>query len=152
MTDPAVQQLLDIEAIKQLKARYCMSVAKKDWNTFFTLFHEDLEFVQPDGTVHTPRSTFHAFHKKNLQETDVWGVVPCTTPIITITGPDTATGEWAMEDWHIYPGEGPHRGQHGWGHYDENYVRTAEGWRFKRIQVTYHRFDPLEGGFGPGAQ
>jgi len=30
MADDAVQQLLDIEAIKQLKARYCMAVAKKD--------------------------------------------------------------------------------------------------------------------------
>jgi hypothetical protein len=57
-----------------------------------------------------------------------------------------------MEDWHIYPGDGPHRGQHGWGHYEEHYVRMAEGWKFKRIRVTYHRFDPLEGGFGPGAQ
>ena len=58
MADEAVQKLLDIEAIKQLKARYCLCVAKKDWQTFFTLFDEDLEFVQPDGSVQTPRSTF----------------------------------------------------------------------------------------------
>jgi uncharacterized protein (TIGR02246 family) len=148
MENDAIQQLLDIEAIKQLKARYCMCVAKKDWDTFFSLFAEDLEFVQPDGTTHTPRSTFYAFHKRNLQETDVWGTVPCSTPIITITGPDTASGIWAMEDVHIYPGEGPRVGHHGYGHYHEDYIRTDGGWRFKRIQVTYHRFDALEGGFG----
>ena len=152
MTVDAVQQLLDIEAIKQLKARYCNCVALKDWDGFFSLFAEDLEFVQPDGMVHTPRSEFYAFHKKNLQETDVWGVLPCNTPIITITGPDTATGLWAMEDHHIYPGDGPRVGHHGFGHYHEDYVRTEEGWRFKRIRVTYHRMEPLEGGFGPGAQ
>src|SRR5262245_39420772 len=116
MTDKAVQQLLDIEAIKQLKARYCMAVAKKDWDSFFALFHEDREFVMPDGTIQTPRSKFYAFHKKNLQDTDVWGTVPCSTPIITITGTDTASGIWAMEDVHIYPGEGPRQGHHGYGH------------------------------------
>ena len=46
MTVDAVQQLLDIEAIKQLKARYCNAVALKDWDTFFSLFAEDLEFVR----------------------------------------------------------------------------------------------------------
>ncbi|MGE3691721.1 MAG: nuclear transport factor 2 family protein [Novosphingobium sp.] len=149
MTDAAVQQLLDIEAIKQLKARYCMAVAKKDWDTFFSLFAEDLEFVQPDGSRHTSRDTFHAFHKQHLQDTNVWGTVPCSTPIIEITGPGSATGIWAMEDVHIYPAEGPRVGHHGYGHYTEEYVRKPGGWRFQRIQVDYHHFVPLEGGFGP---
>jgi hypothetical protein len=148
MQNDMIQQLLDIEAIKHLKALYCMCVAKRDWDTFFSLFAEDLEFVQPDGTVHGSRATFYTFHKRNLQDTDVWGTVPCSTPIITITGPDTANGIWAMEDVHIYPGEGPRVGHHGYGHYHEDYIRTEAGWRFKRIQVTYHRFDALEGGFG----
>ncbi len=64
---------------------------------------------------------------------------------------DSATGIWAMEDVHIYPGDGPRVGHHGYGHYTEEYVRQPEGWRFKRIQVDYHHFVPLEGGYGPGA-
>ena len=32
------------------------------------------------------------------------------------------------------------------------FVRTADGWKFKRIKVTYNRMDPLEGGFGPAFQ
>lgn len=153
MQNQSLQQLLDIEAIKQLKGHYCLCVATEDWTSFFTLFTEDLEFVTPSkGIIHTPRSAFFAFHKKNLQDSKVWGVVRCYTPIITITGPDTATGIWGMEDIHIYPGEGPHVGHHGYGQYHEDYVRTAEGWRFKRIQVVYQRLDPLEGGFGPAAQ
>ena len=151
MADDAVQMLLDIEAIKQLKARYCLCVAKKDWDTFFTLFDEELEFVQPDGSIQAPRSTFYTFHKQHLQDSNVWGTVPCSTPIIEITGPDTATGIWAMEDVHIYPGEGPRVGHHGYGHYTEQYVRNPDGWKFKRIQVDYHHFVPLEGGYGGGA-
>ena len=153
MTDNAIQQILDIEAIKQLKARYCICVANEEWDTFFTLFTEDLEFITPSNDkVYTPRSEFYKMHKASLQDPKVWGVVRCFTPIITITGPETASGNWAMEDVHIYPGTDPHVGHHGYGHYHEDYVRTADGWKFKRIKVTYNRMDPLAGGFGPSFQ
>lgn len=153
MQDQSIQQLLDIEAIKQLKGLYCQCVAIEDWTTFFTLFTEDLEFVTPtEGVVYKTRSAFYAMHKKNLQDTKCWGVVRCYTPIITITGPDTATGVWAMEDVHIYPGDGPKVGHHGYGNYYEDYVRTEDGWRFKRIQVKYNRLEPQEGGYGPAAK
>ena len=148
MVDPALQRLIDIEAIKQLKGMYCRCVAIEDWATFMGLFTEDLEFVQPDGTVQKPRAAFEAFHKVNLQEPKVWGVVHCFTPMIEITGPDTAKGIWGMSDVHIWPGEeGPATVGHvGYGHYHEDYVRTADGWRFKRIQVIYERFEPMTGG------
>lgn len=153
MENQAIQQLLDIEAIKQLKGQYCLCVAIEDWDTFFTLFIEDLEFVTPThGTVYRPRSAFYAMHKQSLQDTKCWGVVRCFTPMITITGPDTATGIWGMEDVHIYPGEGPRVGHHGYGQYHEDYVRTEDGWRFKRIQVKYNRLEALEGGFGPATK
>ena len=148
MTDPLLQRLIDIEAIKQLKGMYCRCVAIEDWKTFESLFDADLEFVQPDGTVQHPRANFMAFHKVNLQKLKVWGVVHCFTPMIEVTGPDTASGVWGMSDVHIWPGEegAPRVGHIGYGHYHENYVRTAEGWRFKRIQVIYERFEPMEGG------
>ena len=149
----SIRKIHDIEAIKQLKALYCICVANEDWDTFFTLFTEDLEFTTPsNGMVYTPLSEFYKMHKASLQDPKVWGVVRCFTPIIWITGPDTATGNWAMEDVHIYPNTDPHVGHHGYGHYHEDYVRTADGWKFKRIKVTYNRMDPLEGGFGPAFQ
>jgi hypothetical protein len=127
-------------------------VAKEDWATFETLFDESLEFVTPDGIAKQPRSAFMAFHKENLQEPKLWGVVRCFTPIVTITGPDSATGIWGMEDVHIWPGTEPPVGHHGYGHYHEDYVRTADGWKFKRIEVIYDRMDPLAGGFGHAAE
>jgi hypothetical protein len=150
MSDDTDQRLVDIEAIKQLKGLYCRCVAIEDWATFFTLFTEDLEFVTPtNGMAYKPLSAFYDMHKKNLQDPKVWGVVRCFTPMIEITGPDTATGIWGMEDVHIYPGTKPPVGHHGYGHYHEDYVRTPEGWRFKRIKVVYDRLDPQEGGFSP---
>ena len=78
----------------------------------------------------------------------MWGVVHCYTPIIEITGENSAKGVWGMEDIHVWPGDGPRIGHHGYGHYHEDYVRTTDGWKFKRIDVIYDRMDPLEGGFG----
>lgn len=153
MQNEMVQRLLDIEEIKQLKGRYCICVAKEDWKTFESLFAEDLQFITTDGVVHEPRSGFMAFHKKNIQDPKLWGVVHCYTPIITITGPDTATGIWGMEDVHVWPGsEGPPVGHHGYGYYHEDYVRLHDRWRFKRIRVVTDRMDPLEGGFGHKAK
>lgn len=153
MSNEMIQQLLDIEAIKQLKGRYCTCVAKEDWATFETLFAEDLQFITNDGTQHTPRSAFMAFHKINIQQPKLWGVIRCYTPVITITGPNTATGIWGMEDLHVWPGgEGPRVGHHAFGHYHEEYVRLPDGWRFKQIRVATDRMDPLEGGFGHKTQ
>ena len=149
MHDKTVQRLLDIEEIKQLKGRYCLCVANEDWKTFESLFTKDLQFITNDGVVHEPRDGFMAFHKKNIQDTKLWGAVYCHTPIITITGSNTATGIWAMEDFHVWPNAGgPRVGHHAHGHYHEDYVRVHEGWRFRRIKVVTNRMDPLEGGFG----
>jgi uncharacterized protein (TIGR02246 family) len=153
MHNEIVQRLVDIEEIKQLKARYCMCVAKEDWQTFETLFAEDLQFITTDGTIHEPRSGFMAFHKKNIQQAKLWGVIHCYTPLITLTGANTATGIWAMEDFHVWPGTEGHRvGHHAYGHYHEEYVRLPDGWRFKQIKVVTDRMYPLEGGFGGKAK
>lgn len=144
-----VQQLLDIEAIKRLKALYCHCVAIEDWKTFETLFTEDLQFISPNGMVREPRSGFMAFHRENIQIPKLWGVIRCYTPIITLTGTDTAEGIWGLDDLHIWPGNDEVRvGHRGYGHYYEKYVRMPEGWRFKQIKVEFERMEPLEGGFG----
>lgn len=150
--DEAVQRLLDIDEIKRLKGIYCHCVAIEDWATFETLFAEDLRFISPNGMVREPRSGFMAFHRESIQKTGLWGVVRCHTPIITITGRDSATGIWGLDDTHVWPGyEGPRVGHLGYGYYDEEYVREPGGWRFKQIKVVVSRTDPLEGGFAPTA-
>lgn len=153
MSDESVQRLVDIEDIKQLKGLYCYCVAKEDWATFETLFAEDLLFLSPGGGPHTSRSAFMEFHKANIQGPKLWGVIRCYTPMIKITGANTATGVWGLDDLHIWPGhDGPHVGHRAYGHYYEEYVRLDGGWRFKKIEVIYDRMDPLEGGFGHAAK
>jgi len=145
MAEDQLQQLIDIEAIKELKAQYCVCVANEDWDTFFTLFAEDLEFVMPQGDSFTSRSAFYDVHKISLQDPKVWGVVRCFTPIITITGSDRAKGHWAMEDVHVWPPfEGPRVGHHGYGHYHEDYIRSG------RLAFQADRSDLQPGGCARG--
>jgi hypothetical protein len=63
-------------------------------------------------------------------------------PEITITGPDTATAIWAMDDLvtMFRPRE---RRFHGYGHYHDEYVRTDQGWRISRTELTRLRVDKL---------
>jgi hypothetical protein len=59
------------------------------------------------------------------------------TPEIEITGPDSARGIWAMEDV-VHIGDFV---LHGFGHYTEEYERTAEGWKVKSSTLTRLRVD-----------
>jgi SnoaL-like protein len=144
--DDALARLLDIEEIKQLKARYFRCLDTKDWQGFGDVFTADA-VMDADGFVQHGREEILAFLPPILE-----GVV--TThhghmPEITITGPDTATGIWAMFDYLTWPGDGPPKGLQGFGHYREEYVRERVGWRIGHLVLTRLRIDPLAGGL-PG--
>jgi uncharacterized protein (TIGR02246 family) len=142
----ALQRLLDIEDIRQLKARYFRFLDTKDWDAFATLFTDDA-YMEADGVVQEGRAAIRSFLPKVLD-----GVVTTHhghTSEIAITGRDTATGIWAMFDYLTWPGEGPPKGLQGYGHYHEEYVREAGAWRIRRLVLTRLRVDPLAGGF-PG--
>jgi uncharacterized protein (TIGR02246 family) len=146
MAEPteAWQRLVDIEELHQLKARYFRLMDTKEWTAFSELFTTDA-VMDADGYVQEGRAGILAFLPKVLE-----GVV--TThhghmPEITITGPDTATGIWAMFDYLTFPGDGPPRGLRGYGHYHEEYRRVDGAWRIHRLVLTRLRVDPLEGGY-----
>ncbi len=145
--DAGLQRLLDLEEIKQLKARYFRFLDTKDWEGLAAVFSADA-VMDADGFVERGRDEILAFLPKVLD-----GVVTAHhghMPEITLTGPDTATGIWAMFDYLTFPGETPPRGLRGYGHYHEEYVRQHDGWRIRRLTLTRLRVDPLEGGL-PGA-
>jgi uncharacterized protein (TIGR02246 family) len=137
----ALQRLLDVEAIQQLKARYFRCMDTKDWDGFGGVFTDDA-VMDADGYVGRGRDEIVASLREILD-----GVV--TThhghmPEITITGPDAATGVWAMFDYLTFPGEPP-SGFRGYGHYHEEYVREDGGWRIRHVTLTRLRMDPLAG-------
>ena len=54
--DPLVQRLIDIEAIKQLKARYFRAIDRKEWDELGQVFAPDAVLEVPEANMVEPRS------------------------------------------------------------------------------------------------
>jgi hypothetical protein len=128
----------EIEAIKQLKARYFRTMDTKDWAGMRRVFCDDVEIdtSASGGGIITGADEFLLFLRGALG--DVITVHHGHTPEIELTSVTTANGIWAMEDMLRWP-DG--RELHGFGHYHETY-RKAEGqWRIKSSRLTRLRMD-----------
>ncbi len=136
--DETVRRLLDLEEIKQLKARYFLYMDTKDWEAWRELFTTDLRV---EGTKQAPDFARDQFVEGVAAS--LAGVRTCHhghMPIIEITGPNTARGVWAMwDELRFEPGhpwsEGYAR-RLGYGHYEEEYRREHDGWRIHFLRLT----------------
>jgi uncharacterized protein (TIGR02246 family) len=147
MTDdqePLLRRLLDIEEIKQLKARYFRTLDTRDWDGFGQVFARDavLEVPEVDMTQQG-RGDIVAFVRDSLVGTRT--VHHGHMPEVEVTGPDTARGTWAMFDYVEWPASasGARVGLRGYGHYREEYVREDGQWRIGRSRLERLRVDPL---------
>jgi hypothetical protein len=147
MSDDALQRLIDIEAIKQLKGRYFYSLDTKDWDGWKSVFTEDLHF-EGDGLVYDGRDEFLAFVAPSLET--ITTVHHGHSPVIVLSEPDRATGTWAFQDIVAHQGEGDPVGFRGYGYYHDEYVRTSDGWRIARCAETRLWVEPLAGGMMTG--
>jgi uncharacterized protein (TIGR02246 family) len=128
----------DIEAIKQLKARYFRTMDTKDWAAMRQTFTDDVvvDTTESGGAVVTGADTFLAFLQETLGE--VVTVHQGHMPEIEITSATTATGVWALEDALKWPNG---MELHGYGHYHESYEKVDGGWRIKSLRLTRLRMD-----------
>ncbi len=143
-TTTAIRQLLDIEEIKQLKARYFRLVDAKDWDEWALVFATDAVLEIPEGelayrgrdeivaNVRTVMAELRTVHHGHMPE-------------VEITGRDSARGVWAMFDYVEWPEQDGRRvGLRGYGHYVEEYVREDGEWRISRSRLERLRVDPLD--------
>jgi hypothetical protein len=130
--------LADVEAIKQVKARYLRSLDTKDWAGLRLMLADDMvmDTSAADGTVVTGADAIVRFLLKVVG--DVITVHHAHMPEIELTSATTARGIWAMEDMLRWPGG---RQMHGYGHYHETYERAGDGWRIKTLTLTRLRVD-----------
>ena len=128
----------DIEAIKQVKARYCRTMDTKDWAAMRQVFTDDvtMDTSSSGGGVVTGADDFLAFLVGVIGE--VVTVHQCHTPEIELTSATTATGVWAMEDMLRWP-DGSE--MHGYGHYHETYEAHDGDWRISSSTLTRLRTD-----------
>ena len=131
----------DVEAIKQLKARYFRTMDTKDWAGMRQVFTDDvvMDTTESGGGVVTGADAFMAFLEETLASAVT--VHHGHMPEIELTSPTTATGIWAMEDKLRWPPDAPIRTLHGYGHYHETYEKIDGHWRIKTIRLTRLRVD-----------
>jgi hypothetical protein len=147
MSEDAVQQLLDIEAIKQLKARYFRFMDTKQWDKWRTLFTDDCRFES--SRIWEDVDEWVRDVGGNLQELTT--VHHGHMPEIRLTGADTARGLWAMFDYLTWdPEQQPERhpggiGLVGYGHYEETYRKVDGEWKISFLRLTRLRADAVTG-------
>ncbi len=139
MTDAVMD---DLEAIRQLKARYFRAMDTKDWVALRAVFTDDvlIDTTDSGGEVVSGADEFLAFLQEAIGE--VVTVHHGYTPEIELTSETTATGVWAMEDMLWWP-DGSEL--HGYGHYHEEYQKVAGGWRIRSSTLTRLRMDFVGG-------
>lgn len=98
MSDAAA--LLEIESIKQLKARYCRFLDTKDWEAWRRIFADDFHSDTADagGKVIDGADEFVAFTRGRLGKPGHATAHQVHTPEIELTSATTARGVWALED------------------------------------------------------
>jgi hypothetical protein len=119
----AIQRLLTIEEIKQLKARYFRCVDARDWEGYRAVFADDVLFDisqdMPEGGIVHGGEEAAAIARKHLK------------------------GIWAMEDKLYWTRESgfPISRLHGMGHYRETYTKKDGHWRIQTMKLTRIRVD-----------
>jgi hypothetical protein len=144
----------DIEAIKQLKARYFRLMDTKQWDRWRALFTDDCGY---DGTSRPYRNADEFVAGTSEKLRDAVTVHQGHMPEIVLTGADTARGIWAMFDWVEYPeerdtGRGINRGFTGYGHYEEEYRREGGAWKIAFLRLTRLKLEPILGEPGPSVE
>ena len=150
MTDPdLLRQLLDIEDIKRLKARYFRTLDQKKWAEWGQVFATDVNMDVPEADlVLQGRDAVVEFVSGALEGART--VHHGHMPEIELTGADTARGTWAMFDYVEWPpqDDGTRIGLQGYGHYQEEYVREDGEWRIARTKLVRLRVDWLGAALG----
>jgi hypothetical protein len=129
-----VQQLVDIEAIKQLKYRYIRLADAHRFEEWGQTLSEDCYLSTVDIGTWEGRANIVAAVARSYGEAKT--IHHVHMPEINITGPDSASGVWAIDDYATFKFDGKDVIDWGRGYYEELYVRTAEGWRIKRTVLT----------------
>ena len=140
------EKLVEIETLKQLKARYCRLLDAKDWEAWRQLFTDDFhsDTAESGGKSITGADEFVAFVRRALGKPSQATVHQVHAPEIELTSPTTATGIWVLEDV-VRLAFGVN--MKGYGHYTERYEKVDGVWKIKYSKLTRLREDMFNGLF-----
>jgi hypothetical protein len=125
-----VQVLEDIEAIKQLKAKYLRCVDRNLWGELEECFVEDAEAHYGENLDFEGRKAILDFLKGTIGQESFICSHECHLPEIEVTGDTTARATWKLHDYLIIQ---PNSTMTGWAYYDEECVKVNGVWKIKVI-------------------
>ena len=131
--------LVEIEALKQLKARYCRLLDAKDWQAWRGLFTDDFisDTSKAGGKVIHGADHFVAFTRSHLKKSSQATAHQVHAPELELTSATTAAGIWALEDVvRLAPGVN----LRGYGRV-RTYERVDGQWLLKTSTLTRLRED-----------
>jgi hypothetical protein len=134
------EDLVDIEALKQLKARYCRLLDAKDWQAWRQVFTDDFvsDTSKAGGKMIHGADDFVEFTRGSLKKRSQATAHQVHAPELELTSPSTARGIWALEDVvRLAPGVN----LRGYGHYHETYEKVDGRWLIKTSTLTRLRED-----------
>lgn len=152
MTSDELVRLKSLEAIRQLKARYCRFVDTKQWPRLKKLFTADARLegfgTIPDGT--TPERFVDGIAVSLANAVTVHHV---HNPEIVLRGDSVARGVWAMVDYVQFKATtdyaGGNLGWVGWGYYEEEYANQNGNWVISHMRLARVRMDVLTPDYPP---
>jgi len=130
-----LERLVEIEAIRDLKARRDYNLDMKDWATYATLHAPEHQSASLSTGPATGPAVIAAL-AKNLAHIST--THHSHSPIIEFQDSENATGIWALEDHLLWRENGELIQLWGTGFYHERYVKRDGRWLF-----TYRRLDRL---------
>lgn len=150
-----LERLVAIEEIKQLRAKYFRGVDSCDAELVKSILAEDcvLDYMGCCTDPATGRDFIPAMNVV-LQGRDAWrsdgmsalGIVSVHqghTCEIEFTSDTTARGIWSMTDRLYFPPGGEFSLMTGYGHYNETYEKTDDGWKLKTTHITRIRVETV---------
>ena len=128
-----MDEIMEIERIKQLKARYFRTMDTKDWKAYRKIFTDDviMDTTAAGGTRIEGADAFLEFLKPTLENAIT--VHQGHMPEIQLRSATTAEGIWALQDTIWWP-DGTV--MYGYGHYHETYEKVNEEWQIKSSTLT----------------
>ncbi len=128
-----------------VKARYCRFVDTKQWDDLAALFTPDAVLFFPESQAEPCGIADSMAFIASALVAPMVSVHHVHVPEITFTSADTASVIWAMEDQLFFPeGSASALGIGalvGYGHYHEEYRRTADGWKIARLRLDRLRLE-----------
>ncbi len=135
-----IAKLVEIEQIKQLKAKYFRFMDQKRWDEWGDVFTDDATLQYGPESHEVFEGKIAIVEGLSLILKDSVTVHHGHMPEIEITSETTAKGIWSMFDYVQMPG----LTLNGYGHYEEEYVKEDGRWKIRNLRLTRLRVDVSE--------